>query len=285
MTVMIVAHRVEPTNKLLVEEWARRGIDARIVAPAAARRALRSSDVVVCRLDVLPTLDGIEPGLEAVGELAALGVRVVNPPDALVGAHDKLETARRLVAHAIAHPAVVHVAQPDDPVELAFPVVVKPRHGSWGQDVYRCTTPRELRRCLGRVRARPWFERHGALVQELVEPSARDLRLIVAGARVVGGAARVAAPGEWRSNVSLGGHIVGTPLDADARSLAVAACDALGIGLGGVDIIRGEDGRCTVIEVNGAADFDERYALPHTSIFDEVAGALGLLPALQRDAC
>jgi glutathione synthase/RimK-type ligase-like ATP-grasp enzyme len=132
------------------------------------------------------------------------------------------------------------------------------------------------RRCLDRLRERSWFRRQGAIVQEPVEPSWQDIRLVVANGRVVGGAGRRAAPGEWRSNVSLGGEIVPARLDEDVRSLAVAACAAVGTDLAGIDVIHGADGY-TVIEVNGAVDFDERYALPGTSIFREVASAFGLL--------
>ena len=40
----------------------------------------------------------------------------------------------------------------------------------------------------------------------------RDARLIVAGRRVVAGGQRIAAPDEWRTNVTLGGTIVETGL-------------------------------------------------------------------------
>jgi hypothetical protein len=88
-----------------------------------------------------------------------------------------------------------------------LPVVLKPRFGSWGRDVVLCATADKLDRELARFAQRSWFPAHGVLAQELVEPLGWDLRVVVSGGRVVGGARRVAAPGEWRTNVALGGHI------------------------------------------------------------------------------
>jgi hypothetical protein len=82
--------------------------------------------------------------------------------------------------------------------------VVKPRFGSWGRDVYLCRDESELRARLNWLGRRRWFRRQGALVQSLVEPTGRDLRLLVAGGKVVGAVERRALPGEWRTNVALG---------------------------------------------------------------------------------
>jgi glutathione synthase/RimK-type ligase-like ATP-grasp enzyme len=84
--------------------------------------------------------------------------------------------------------------------------VLKPRFGSWGKDLMLCRTVDELDRCLAVQRERPWFHRHGVLIQELIPPAGHDLRITVAGSHVVGATRRDAAPGEWRTNVTLGGR-------------------------------------------------------------------------------
>ncbi len=274
--VAVIAHRPGKTNGVLVDAWRELGIDARLLAPDAAVDELGAGDVALLRIDVSAALDGLEDGLDRVPDLRFLGVRILNTPWALIGAHDKLETARRLVEARIPHPPVAHVLRVDDDIDLALPVVVKPRHGSWGRDVYCCRTEQALRDCLRMIENREWFRRQGALVQELVEPARRDLRVIVAGGQIVGAAEREARPGEWRTNVSLGGRIFATDLDEEATRLARAAVDAVGCDLAGVDLLPLANGGYTVLELNGAVDFDDRYSLASRSAFTAIALALEL---------
>jgi [lysine-biosynthesis-protein LysW]---L-2-aminoadipate ligase len=208
---------------------------------------------------------------------------VLNRPGALIGAHDKLETARRLRAAGVPHPRWAHVTSPGSAVDLAPPFVVKPRFGSWGRDVFLCESERQLSRCLENVRFKPWLLEHGALVQELVSRTTHDLRLIVAGTQVVGAARRNAAPGEWRTNVSLGGSLAQADPDRAAVALAVRAVAAIGTDLAGVDLLPLPGGGHVVLELNGAVDFDGRYSLRGGDAYLDAAAALDLRPAGQTE--
>lgn len=266
----------QETNLLLAAGWRARGIDAVLMPPARALDVLRPWDVAVARLDVLPTLDGVEPGLDEVVQLEQRGVRVVNRPEGLLGAHDKLRTATLLAEAGVPHPRTEHLASAEDELELAPPVVVKPRFGSWGADVFRCRTPDELRHVIDDVRTRSWFKKHGALVQELLPPQGHDLRVVVAAGRVVGAIERVARPGEWRTNVSLGGRRRPIAPPESAGALAVRAVAAAGLDLGGVDLYPYR-GTYVVLELNGAVEFDRGYDLWGEDVYEATAVAL-LLP-------
>lgn len=263
------------TNLDLVEAWLDRGMPAALLSPEEAVSVLGPGDVALARLDVLPTLDGIEGGLDELDELERRGVRVLNRRPALVCAHDKLRTARRLVAAQLPHPKTVHLPYPGAPVGLRPPVVVKPRFGSWGVDIFRCATDQELAEVLQEIRARPWFRRHGALLQDLVPSTGRDLRILVAGGRVVGAIQRIASPGEWRTNVSRGAARVPLIPSPEACELAIAAAAAIGADFVGVDLLPLDDGY-VVIEVNGAVEFDHHYALAGRNVYTEIASAVNL---------
>ena len=241
------------------------------LTPQEALASLRPGDGALGRLDVLSSLDGIDDGLWALGALAARGVHVLNEPAALLATHDKLLTARILRRHELPHPRTSHLRPGRVPPPFGSPVVVKPRFGSWGRHVHRCDDAASFSETLARVRAEGWFARHGALVQELVPPQGYDLRVVVAAERVVGAVYRIAAPGEWRTNVDLGA--VRRRADdppRDAVVLALAAARAVGADLVGVDLLPARNGGWVVAELNGAVEFTSEYAA-WFDVFAEVA--------------
>lgn len=272
MTVGIVGWPQE-TNRTLAAALRGLGVAARLLAPADAVEVLGPGDVAIARLDVLPTLDGIEPGLELLPGLGQRGVRVLNTAPALVAAHDKLATDSALAAAGIPRPRTWHV-RPSETARLRPPLVLKPRFGSWGRDVFRCRDEDELAACLDEVAGRGWFRRTGAVGQELLPASTSDLRVIVAGGVAVGSAERVAARGEWRTNISLGGRLRAARPPAEALELAVQAAAAIGADLVGVDLLPLDPG-FAVVELNGAVAFDHRYSLG-SGVYEAVVEALGL---------
>jgi RimK family alpha-L-glutamate ligase len=195
----------------------------------------------------------------SVTQLEAQCVRILNRPPALLGCHDKLLTARLLRAAGVPHPRARRLGSARSGNGLAYPVVAKPRFGSWGRDVELCTDPQALARYVSTMETRSWWGT-GPIVQELVRPLGIDLRVIVAGGRVVGAASRTAAPGEWRTNVAVGGTPNRAVPPPDACELALAATSVLGIDFAGVDLLPDGDS-WVVLEVNGAVDVRPMYSL------------------------
>ena len=259
MRFAVVANTVTETNESLAAAARSLGVSADVLRPREALRALEPGDVALARLDVREGLDGMESGELELERLAACGVEVLNPPRALAAAHDKLLTARALRLAGLPHPHTVLIAEGVPSPAPELPLVLKPRFGSWGRDVTLCRTQDELDAALERASFRGWFREHGALAQEVVPPVGWDLRVVVAGGRVVGSARRIAAPGEWRTNVALGGRSEAAPAPPLARALAVEAADAIRADFVGVDLLPTPDGGYIVVELNGAADVRPWY--------------------------
>jgi ribosomal protein S6--L-glutamate ligase len=274
MRFAVIAQRPTPTNVALAT-CAILDVESLLLTPAQALVRLEPGDVALGRLDVLATLDGVEPGFWALDQIERGGVRLLNPPRAVEAAHDKLRTAEVLAEAGLPHPRTAALLDGALPTGLELPVVVKPPYGSWGHEVTLCRTEAELAYHLEELDRRPWFHATGAVVQELVPPLGHDLRLVVAGRRVVGAIERVALPGEWRTNVALGGARRPVTPPPRACELGIAAAAALGIDLVGVDLLPTGAGEYTIVELNGAADFTSEYNLEEDVFAAAVAALIG----------
>lgn len=283
MRFAVIAQRPTPTNVALAT-CAVPDVESLLLSPAQAVVRLEPGDIALGRLDVLHSLDGIEPGAWALDQVEQRGVRLLNPPRAVVGAHDKLRTAAALTAAGLPHPRTAAVRDGDLRVDLEPPVVVKPPFGSWGWDVVLCHDRDDLDHHLEELRSRPWFRVTGAVVQELVPPVGHDLRLVVAGRRVVGAIERLAPPGDWRTNVALGGLRRPAAPPPRACELALAAAAAVEIDLVGVDLLPTGAGEYMVIELNGAVDFTSEYSLDEDVYTAAVAALLGSCEAAELEA-
>jgi len=269
MRFVVVAHRCTDTNEALAAAAEALGVPAAVLPPRDALCLLEPGDVALGRLDVREGLDGIESGSVELERMVTAGVEVLNRPSTLVAAHDKLLTARALRLAGVPHPHSWLIAEGMPAPAPELPLVLKPRFGSWGRDVVLCRRAADLASALERASFRGWFREHGALAQELVPPLGWDLRVVVAGGRVVGAARRVAALGEWRTNVSLGGRSEPVAPPPLARTLALAAAASIRGDLVGVDLLPTGAGY-VVAELNGAVDFRPSYALDVEDVYVEV---------------
>lgn len=282
---LVVGATSSTTNAALAAALGAAGMPARVVAPDRLDGAARRGDLVLNRVDVLPTLDGPCDGLWETVSVERAGATLLNHPRSLYLAHDKLATATVLGEAGLPHPRTVLVEGVERPPSFGPPYVVKPRFGSWGRDVFLCGGDEELAEVLTELSRRSWFARHGALVQELIGPARDDLRVVVAGGAVVGAVSRVARPGEWRTNVAAGGRRVRAAPGVQPSELALRSVEALGLDFAGVDLMRGAAGEWVVLEVNGAVDFTEEYSLAGRSVFDDVAERLALWSVRDASVC
>jgi ribosomal protein S6--L-glutamate ligase len=178
----------------------------------------------------------------------------MNRLDALLAAQDKFRTSLLLARAGIATPDV-HVVQRRADALAALQVlgtaVSKPMWGSLGDGI-------ELLRddAAGRRRVEALLEERAALyLQRFVEHGGRDVRAFVVGGSVEAAMERIAPPGEFRTNVSIGAEPRAIDLPSEAEAMAVRAARALGLDWAGVDMAFGPSGP-PVIEVNGSPNWE-----------------------------
>ena len=91
---------------------------------------------------------------------------------------------------------------------------------------------------------------------------------------------RHATPGDWRTNVSLGGRAEPCALEPEAERLALAAARAIGAEMAGVDLIPDLDrGQLVVLEVNAVPGW---RALARVTGIDVAAAILAALERLGK---
>lgn len=265
--VVLVGAR-SPTNTGLIEAFRRLGSPAELAPPDHVPTISPADDILVGRLRP-GSPDAVGPALGALTALERAGVRVLNGAASLRVCHDKLATATCLIAAGIPHPRTAVLDGRTAP-RVEPPLVLKPRFGEGGEHVYLCVDRAELEETVASLAHQPWLRRQGAVVQELVPTGGQDLRVIVAGGRIVGGIRRMAPPGSWRTGA--GGGRCRTTVNREASALALAAAAAVGGDLVGVDLVALWNGQ-TVIDVNGCVDFTREYAADRDA-FTQAATAL-----------
>lgn len=230
-------------------------VTGRIAGPRARIDAggidLTAVDGVLVRMMPPGSLEQVVFRMDALHRLSALGIPVLNPPRAVEAAVDKYLALALLDGNGVPVPPT-WVGESADAALDAFDalggdVVVKPLFGSEGRGLVR-VSDRELARrtftTLARLNAVLY-------VQAAVRHPGHDLRVFVLGDRVLGAFRRHAAPGDWRTNVALGGRAERCELDAGLQKLAIRSARAVGATMAGVDLMHDTDRDAhVVLEVN-----------------------------------
>jgi len=207
-------------------------------------------DAVLARIIPNGSLEQIIFRVDALHWLEDRGVRVMNSPKAIERTVDKFYTSALLHDAGLPTPQTVvcdELATAMDAVRRMGDVVIKPIFGSMGHGLVRITDPELAFRVL-----RPLEQMHAVFyIQRTIEHDGRDIRVFVVGNRVIGAIERRAPEGDWRTNVSRGGHARAIELSDAYRDLALRAARAVGTEYAGIDLLPSSDGHVFVLEVNG----------------------------------
>lgn len=131
---------------------------------------------------------------------------------------------------------------------FTYPLVVKERMGSFGEQVYLAKNEKELLELLNAKGT------CSLLIQEFVgrHQYGEDYRVNIINGKVITSVKRI-NKSDFRSNVNQGGKMVHYVVSSELENLAIKAARAVGADFCGVDIILDKNNKPHVLEINSNA--------------------------------
>lgn len=250
------------TMLVSVESGGDRG-QIKVVQPDVMPGWNRAWGVAARRVTPLPPITAVIPrigasitqyGLAVVRHFENRGVWTTATAEAIACSRDKLHSMQLMDQAGLPIPKTAVLAQPDALYSAVQsvggpPVIIKLVEGTQGNGVILAQNMATAAAVMATIRQ----ANRRALVQEFIAESAGvDQRLIIVGDRCVAAMERRASgAGEFRANLHLGGTAVAIQPDAEMTRLAVAAAQAHGLNVAGVDILLSKRGPL-LLEVNSS---------------------------------
>ena len=218
-------------------------------APLRGTDSSKTCEALIVRSMPIGSLEQVIFRMDCLQTWQSRGVAVHNPPRSLEVAIDKWLCLQRLSDAGIPVPATICCQTRSAAMEafefLGGDVLVKPLFGGEGRGILRASDKDLAWRIFGTL------QQLGQVlyVQQFVEHFGYDIRVLFVGDETYS-IRRIAAGGEWRTNISQGSRAESHPLTAEQADMAVRSRDAVGGSFLGVDLLPARDGRLLVLEVN-----------------------------------
>lgn len=249
------------STKRIVSVARRRGHSVEILDPlglsismADHRPRVYHGDTPLTDVDVvLPRIGSSVTyyGLAVLRHFEMQGAKVVNTSDAIANARDKLRCLQLLSRKGIPMPDTAFSRRPVGTCGALEAVsggklVIKLLEGTQGKGVVLADSKASATSIIDAFQS---LDEHVLIQRFVAEAAGRDVRAFVVGKQVVACMERTAKPGEFRSNLHMGGVARRIPLTRAIERLALRATRTLGLDVAGVDLLVGKKGPL-VIEVN-----------------------------------
>jgi tetrahydromethanopterin:alpha-L-glutamate ligase len=230
-------------------------------------------DAVHVRTLSAGSFEAITKRLGILHALAKLGVVVWNDARAIERCVDKSMTSFLLARAGVPTPPTWTMESAPaarvlvEREALRGPLVLKPLFGAQGKGLRLVRRPEDLP---GRedVAGVYYLQRF----QPIETQDFRDYRLFVLRGRVV--AAMMRRASTWITNVKQGGQPLAVEPDPVMQRLAIAAAEAVGAAIAGVDVLVTVDGTPTVLEVNSMPAWTGLQKVSARNIADAIVLAL-----------
>ena len=206
-------------------------------------------DVVIPRIAATWTFYGAA----VVRQFELTGTLSANSSSSISRSRDKLRALQLIGNSGVEMPVTgyVHLSRDIESVLNTVgqpPYVIKLLEGTQGRGVVLTET---MEAAISAIETMKKIDAN-ILIQEFIsESKGEDIRAIVVGDKVVASMKRKAKPGEFRSNVHLGGTVENYELNKQEEESAIKAAKVLGLSVAGVDLIQSNRGPL-VLEVNSS---------------------------------
>jgi [lysine-biosynthesis-protein LysW]---L-2-aminoadipate ligase len=263
---------IRPDEKLLIEEFSRRGValemidDRRLSFRLGAPRVPPAVDVVVERCI------NHSRALHALRLFEGQGVTCVNSFRVASVCGDKLLTSAALEEHGVPQPEV-RVAFTEESAlaameEIGYPVVLKPAVGSWGRLLAKVNDRDAAEALLEHKTVLGSYHHSIFYIQQYIEKRGRDIRAFVVGDECIAAIYRTSP--HWITNTARGGRATACAVDDGLARIAVAGAKAVGGGIVALDIFETPEGYL-VNEVNYTMEFKNSIAPTGVNIPGRIA--------------
>lgn len=136
--------------------------------------------------------------------------------------------------------------------DVKYPYIIKNKLGSHGNAVFKINDKKDLDQALLK------YKKEDLIIQEF-QTSGFDLRIIVLGNKVLGIMKRTPKKGEFLSNYSQGGNVESYKDTSDKvteiEKIAIRTAKHFQLDYCGVDLMKGNDNKWKILEVNRACQF------------------------------
>lgn len=200
------------------------------------------------------------------------GIPTVNTAHVADVCGNKLVTSSALVRAGIPTPRVKIAFTPQSALqaieELGYPVVLKPAIGSWGRLLSKINDRDAAEAILEHKEILGSYHHSIFYIQEFIRKPGRDIRAFVVGNETIAAIYRTSQ--HWITNTARGGVATNCPITPELNAICVAASNAVGGGITGVDLLEDPDRGYLVNEVNYTIEFRNSIATTGVDIPNKI---------------
>jgi [lysine-biosynthesis-protein LysW]--L-2-aminoadipate ligase len=196
--------------------------------------------------------------VHATAALEGLGAHIINSLRTATVCGNKLFAHMELQKAGVKTPNAFSAFSEESAIaaldNLGYPAVIKPTIGSWGR-LIALLRDRDAANAVIEDREHMFPLYQVYYFEELVSRPPRDIRAIVIGDTVVAAIYRYSGPGEWKTNMALGGHAETCPVTNELEDICIKATKAMEGQIVGVDLMESREHGLIVHEINNTTEF------------------------------